>query len=252
MFNFTEMFNKNLRGPNDSNSISEILPTSISATKILSSLSNTIKMEPILSSPLLVTSPSGSTTITSSALSPTNIPSVSNPVTVISSLPSLINVMSSVPSHITVVSSTTSKVSSSEISSIDGIPASTILSTFEDHNVNIDTKLKPITVSKTDSLENLNKNDDYELNLFDNVEHKSPTIYDIMKTVSETNVTQSLNSQRIDKTKLIKHVHGNGICLRKVFPKHIVNMKVVPQKSILFQSKTEYIILYLYIKSNED
>lgn len=237
------MFNMNLSGPNESNSVSEILPTSISGTKVLSS-SNQIETKPILSSPLLVTS--GSATTTSSALSPTSIPSVSNPVTVISSLPSLINVISSVPSHITVVSSTTSKVSSSEISSIDGILASKMLSTFEDHNVNIDIKLKPITVSKTDHFENLNKNDDYTLNLFDNVEveHKSPTIYDIMKTTSETNVTQSLNSQNVEKTKVIKHVHGSGICLRKVFPKHTVNMKVVPQKSILLQSKN---ILYYNI-----
>lgn len=103
--------------------------------------------------------------------------------------------------------------------------------------MNIDTELKPITLPKTDHIENMNKNDDYELNLFDDVEQKSPTIYDIMKTVSETNVTQSLSSQSVEETKLIKHVHESGICVRKVFPNHTVNMKAVPQNSILLQSK---------------
>lgn len=216
---------------------------------ISSSASSPINIIPLVLSPIHtvpLVSNSVISSVSSNAVSPVAvISSDSNPITVISSLPRPITVMSSVPSNIKLVSSSTPNVSSSEMFNTDSTQTSIHLLTLKHHSTSIDNKLKPDMLSKTEDSKYLKINGKSAINSSDKEKLKPQTLED-MKTACGTLYTKPLNSLRLEKISVVKHMHKNGICLNG--PKNIFINKKISQIANLKPSKDLLIcIIYIYI-----
>lgn len=213
--NFTNVIKRKL------SLMTEVSSTSNTENVLLVSSPITAK-QLVTSSSVILPSVSPSSGTTKSAVSSliTVMPSVSSPITVLSSLSSPVILISSVTSPITVVSTVTSNLS---LSNFDCLLTSQhvisqtdrkTLSTFEKNSLIIDSKMKPVNISsKTANNQLLEINENFEKNLSNSVIHQPPVLHDVMKTSSETLLTQSLSFLGAEKQNISKHLHENGLCI---------------------------------------
>lgn len=71
--------------------------------------------------------------------------------------------------------------------------------------------------------------------MFQSIEHHSPCKYGVMKSDSRTLFSQLPSTQYEENIPVVKHVHGNGICIKGL--KTVINSKAFPLRAILIRSK---------------